>query len=136
MPTENEYTLKYGDELEMRAYSHRYRMEIDSPHAYFHDRWAITKRGGVVLSFLERWGMVQGEDSSKEDSAGRAILTLMPPEEVVKRAFEIVDLAFAEMEKRNWLAQLPDMEKLGALAESMDKAAEAKKKAGEVKEHS
>lgn len=42
-----------------------------------------------------------------EDSAGRAKLKLLSPEEVVARACQIAELAHLEFQKRDWLLKLP-----------------------------
>ncbi len=71
-------------------------------------------RSGVVLEFraelafrlIERFGLVAGTRSEKEDSSGRSQLMLQTPEECVDRSFELANLFMIRAEK-DGLIRLP-----------------------------
>lgn len=65
-----------------------------------------NSKARFALACIERWGVVAGEPDG-EDSAGRQQLRMLAPEKVVKRAFRIAELAFAEAKERGWLSKLP-----------------------------
>lgn len=70
----------------------------------------LTLRAKLVIELL-RCGCIAGINSG-EDSQGRAKLSLQNPLELVDRTFEIVDLAFIEFSKRDWLVSLPTLEEM------------------------
>jgi len=63
-------------------------------------------RAAFAAALLERWGMVCAQPDG-EDSAGRQRLRLMTPAELVERACQVTEAAFAEFRKRDWLLDLP-----------------------------
>ena len=72
----------------------------------------------LALKLIEHWGLIAGKPSGKEDSAGRAILALQTPEELVERAFITAGLFIAEAEKRDGIKPLPPMkERIDIMAE-------------------
>ena len=62
--------------------------------------------GRMAVVFLEKWGVVTGKIRGEEDSAGRAVLDVMPVTDVVERAFEMAEQAVAELERRGWVQTL------------------------------
>lgn len=64
--------------------------------------YTLNLRGALAFSLVEKWGAVMGK-IEREDNAGRAILDVMPPQEVVDRAFTVADLAVSELTKRGWI---------------------------------
>lgn len=92
--------------IEFVAKKSRFESEGKTPHLVVHETEHLTVRGRAVLALLEKWGMVQGADNG-EDSAGRAKIGLMPVQETVQRAVEMVNCAFKELEKREWILQAP-----------------------------
>ena len=59
-----------------------------------------------VLALIEKWGLVAGAPDG-EDSAGRAQMRLLTPEEVVTRAMATSRLAFGAFREAGWLVQTP-----------------------------
>jgi hypothetical protein len=76
-----------------------------------HTRVQLDPRAGFALQCLERWGMVAGATDG-EDSAGRAKLRSMAPDEMVERACDVADKAYAAFEARGWTLTLPSAEEL------------------------
>ena len=76
-----------------------------SSQAYY--RQAPSLQAQWALQFLERWGLVAGEDGG-EDSQGRAKYRLQAPDEAVQRACAIAEKLYEEFERRDWLLEVPD----------------------------
>ena len=66
----------------------------------------VTQCAGFAITLLEKWGLVAALPDG-EDSAGRQKLALHAPKELVERACQIAECAFAEFAKRDWLIDLP-----------------------------
>jgi hypothetical protein len=64
-------------------------------------------RARMASALIEKWGMVAAAHDG-EDSAGRTRLRLMTPPEVVNRACDTAEYAYAVFEKRGWLHDVPD----------------------------
>ena len=64
--------------------------------------YAISLRGRVAITLVEKWGTVAGYDAG-EDSVGRAKIGLMSPSDVVKRALEMADLIIVGLEEHSWI---------------------------------
>ena len=64
--------------------------------------YAISLRGKLAITLVERWGTVAGYDTG-EDSAGRAKIGLMLPADVVNRATEMASLLVDALEQREWV---------------------------------
>ena len=64
----------------------------------------------LAMNLIERWGMIAG-DADGEDSVGRQKGRLYEPEEVVERACQMADAAFATFEARGWMTPVPLPEK-------------------------
>ena len=62
----------------------------------------------MAFAFIERWGLAMGAPDG-EDSAGRQRLKLMPPEELVDRAFTIAHLAIDRARSTGLIHQGPKM---------------------------
>lgn len=104
--------------------SHGARLDY-SPSAKIHHGVTVNLMGQFASSLITRWGMVQGKDDG-EDSAGRAKISLMTPEEVVNRACETAETTFKEFNKRGWLIAVPNQKEL----QKMIDADEQKRKEG------
>lgn len=76
----------------------------------------------LALSFVEKWGMVQGASDGTEDSAGRAKLVLMPVEEVVNRAASMAEQIVAELERREWISPSVPFEEYAKLTSIYERA--------------
>ncbi|TEU01979.1 MAG: hypothetical protein E3J29_00175 [Dehalococcoidia bacterium] len=59
------------------------------------DGFALNFQGRLALVLIEKWGTVTGKITDAEDSAGRAVLDVMPVAAVVKRAFSMAEQAVA-----------------------------------------
>jgi len=59
-------------------------------------------RGHIALVLVEKWGTVAGY-SSGEDTAGRARLDLLPPQELVDRCITIAELLVEGLERKQWI---------------------------------
>lgn len=68
-------------------------------------KFMADPRADMARDLLRAWGMVSGFRGA-DDAAGRASLELMSVPDVVARAFEITDAAYAEMGRRGWLVKL------------------------------
>jgi hypothetical protein len=84
-----------------------------------------------VLELIKQHAMVAAEPDG-EDSAGRSRVRLQTPNELVTRAFEISELAFAVARNRGHLVDAPDLNDLNKdrderLAEEHRKRAETRK---------
>jgi hypothetical protein len=65
----------------------------------------LSLKGNFAVTLLEKFALISATDGG-EDSAARAKLRLMEPAEVAKRACDIAEAAFQEMEARGWLVEL------------------------------
>jgi hypothetical protein len=59
--------------------------------------------GRIALMLIEKWGAVTGKIRGEEDSAGRAVLDVMPVPDVIERAFDMAEQAVVELERRQWI---------------------------------
>lgn len=75
----------------------------------------LELRSALAWELLERFALVAG-DTRREDSAGRAVLDIMPAEAVVTRAFNLADLFVAAAEARGELRPFTDADKVKAFA--------------------
>lgn len=64
-----------------------------------------------MFRLIERFGVIAAKTEG-EDTSGRAKLELLSPEEVVKRAAKMADLAVNEIEIRGWKDHLPHPDQL------------------------
>lgn len=76
-----------------------------------HPRVAIGPEANFALACIERWAMVAAELDG-EDSAGRAKLRRMSPDEVVAHACDCAAKAFAAFKDRGWVIDVPSMAEL------------------------
>ncbi len=58
----------------------RYDFESKTPEIIAHETDYLALKGKIVLSFIERWGMVAARDDM-EDSSGRAKSRLQQPQD-------------------------------------------------------
>ena len=77
------------------------KIELDTRYAT--EGLVLSLPGRIALVLIEKWGVVAGKIKGEEDSAGRAILDVMPVEDVVKRAFDMAEQITAELERRQWI---------------------------------
>ena len=57
----------------------------------------LTGYGELVVSLIDRWGMVAGEPDGF-DKTGRQKMKMLEPHEVVKRAYDLVNCFFDQSE--------------------------------------
>lgn len=95
---------------ELIDFASRYKQE-SSPYATLHENELATRKALLVFAFLEKWGMVQGVDAG-EDSAGRAKTGLMPVEETVNRAIEMVNYAWEKLKENGDILVSPSYKEL------------------------
>lgn len=76
-----------------------------------HGKHAPDPRVDIARDLIARWGLVAA-NADGEDSAGRAKLRLATPEELVARACDAAEKAYAEFEARGWLVPLPAVDEL------------------------
>lgn len=96
---------------EVRIAKSKYHSEAGMPHVFQHDTDHLNTKARIAIEMLQRWGMVAAEPDG-EDSAGRAKLMLQPVNELVLRAVETVDVAFAAFEEKDWIIKLPSLNEL------------------------
>lgn len=60
----------------------------------------------LAMSLVERWGLVACETDG-EDTGGRQKLRRMAPAELVQTACDTAALLWQELEKRDWLLEIP-----------------------------
>lgn len=82
------------------------RESYDGTHITVYSTVVSNMRGNLALKLIERWGLITGI-ADGEDSAGRAKINQEPINDLVKRAFECADKAYNELEKRDWLLNIP-----------------------------
>ena len=80
-----------------------------------HHREHPTLEAQYALNMIDRWGVVAGKPDG-EDSAGRSILCVVPEDEVVSRAFNLAEKAFAEARRRGLMVEVPSWEECRELA--------------------
>lgn len=99
--------VKYLKEIEgagCMVLADAYRYEMDK--AIIFKTIAPNPKAEIALELIAKWGMVAGIDSG-EDSTGRSKHRLQSPEELVERACQTAELAFASLEQRGWLLKVP-----------------------------
>jgi len=69
---------------------------------------AFDAEAELAAQMIERWGMSAAIEDG-EDSAGRAKIRLLTPEELVQRACETAEQAMEEFNKRGWILDLPEL---------------------------
>lgn len=77
-----------------------------SPKIMTHYREALEPEALYAMALIEKWGLVMGAPAG-EDSAGRAMVGLMPVEDIVQRGFDVARLAYSEAGKRGLVLTLP-----------------------------
>ena len=91
--------MELGKETDMEGYWPN--TDLDGRFAV--DGFAMSFQGRLALVLIEKWGTVAGKVTGTEDSAGRAVLDVMPVADVVERAFSMAEQAVAELERRQWI---------------------------------
>ena len=74
-------------------------------------RTVFTNKGKMAWELLQRFATIAAETKG-EDSAGRAKLELLSPNDVVARACDIAEVAWDEFARRDWLLTLPPVERI------------------------
>lgn len=87
------------------------------PHLTIHSRILCDPRADMARELISRWGMIAGAPDG-EDSAGRAKGRLLDVDEVVARACDAADCAFAAFKSRGWSIDI------GSADEVLDAAVE------------
>lgn len=82
---------------------------LDVP--YFYHVFSI--RGTIALHIIESNSMtlIAGKPNG-EDKAGRSIIDLQTPKEVVLRALDVADIFVTECENRGWMKSLDELDKV------------------------
>jgi len=91
----------------------------DEPRIYKHDTEILTQQAKLVLDFIEKWGMVAAIDAG-EDSAGRQKIGLMPEDEVVTRAINMAEIAWARLDDMGLIHKLPGIVEMEAEVAEID----------------
>lgn len=99
---------------EIKVIDNTFSAESRQAKVFVHEREHLNLRALYTMAMIERWGMVAAE-SDGEDSAGRAMMRRSRAEEVVSFAVECTELAFAEMEKRDWITIAPSVAEMDAM---------------------
>ena len=73
-----------------------------------HSRFQPSVRAQMMISFVERWGMVAAQEDG-EDSAGRSKLKLSEPGELVARAEALVNGIMDTIERNGWYFEVPSL---------------------------
>lgn len=89
------------------------------PEVVMHDTEAPDAEGRFALSLVERFGLVAA-DAGLETSTGHAQFRVLPPEDVVDRAFILSRLAFARLRSEGMMTAIP------AYAELVERGKEAR----------
>lgn len=71
-----------------------------------HGTKALQGTARLAATLIERWGLVAAEVEG-EDSAGRAKIRRLTPDELVRDACNTAEAAWDEFEKRGWLLDIP-----------------------------
>ena len=89
-----------------------HRMDSSLPAApVLHRRAVLDDRATLAMELIGRWGMIAGMPDG-EDSAGRAKLRVMTPDEVAKRAIECVAAAYATFDVMEWITAVPSIDEM------------------------
>ncbi len=75
----------------------------DEKEIVLHQRRMVDQRASFAMQLMERWGMVAATPDG-DDSSGRQKMRHLDPDEVARFACETSQFAFAEFEKRGWIA--------------------------------
>lgn len=67
----------------------------------------LSAEGDFALRMLIQWGPVCSVPNG-EDSHGRAMSRPITPAETVDRAFSIAELAFLNLQARDWIVSAPE----------------------------
>lgn len=86
-----------------------------------HGKTISSPEMSFVLDCIKAWGLV-GAVEDGESSDGRQKLRLHTPEEVVKRAFSLAEMAFAQGEQRGWVVTIPNYEDIEREAYELDES--------------
>lgn len=76
-----------------------------------HNTTAFDPRATFATSCIEKWGMVAAMVDG-EDSSGRTRARVATPDEIVSRACDIAEKAYAEFERRGWAHAIPPISEL------------------------
>lgn len=79
-------------------------------HITIHVREYANFKARMAAVLIEKWGLVATAPDG-EDSAGRAKLRRLSPEELVQEAVSTADHAVEEFRRRGWMLEVPPIEK-------------------------
>lgn len=94
------------DRIDGVAYLKANRWDPELRNVHVCKTLAPNHKAEAALAMMERWGMVAGVPDG-EDSAGRQKLRLATSEELVSRACEVADMAYAAFAERGWTLDIP-----------------------------
>ena len=73
------------------------------------NRFAPDPRAKFAMQCVERWAMVAATPEG-EDSAGRAMLRRLTPDELVEHAMNVSEKLCDAMSDRGWFVEIPSLE--------------------------
>jgi hypothetical protein len=100
----------------------------DRPEVQVNERERFAEEAKLAIVFIEKWGLILGEDNG-EDSAGRQRVRSSTPEEVVERAFAMARLAMQTARDRGLTYALPTFAETDAVQAAHKAEKEAKRNA-------
>ena len=76
-----------------------------------HETEVFNAEARFAAALIEKWGLVAAK-SDGEDSAGRAVLKVCSPEEVVTKACDIAVRALQAFRANGWMVEAPDISEM------------------------
>ena len=101
-------TIAKNDHLQLLTGVPRYNADRLVAHHPKHP----DQRAAFAQEMMRTWGMVAARPAVNGEGRDDKGLALLPPAEVVSRACEVAELAFAEFQQRGWLLDVPLFEEL------------------------
>lgn len=104
-------TIAKNDQIEIVTGARRYNAERVLVHA----SKVLDMRADFAKEMIRSYGIIAGRPGREGEATTKDALTIQAPAEVVARACDIADLAFAEFDRRGWLLTLLDYADLTAI---------------------
>lgn len=92
-----------------------------------HHREVMAPVASFAALLIEKWGMVMAAPDG-EDSAGRQKARALTPAEVVERACNTAEAAYATFRSKGWMVEVPSWD---ALKDGADERLDEEEKRGE-----
>jgi hypothetical protein len=74
----------------------------------------LELRGVLAWELIKHWALISGTPALTEDSAGRAKIELMPPDQIVERVFAIADRFVDKVTERKEIKETWDSAEVAA----------------------